>query len=231
MFRTVPAHEPGRVRRQRPRLGLATRVRRALGDRFPRASGSSPAATRRFAASRSTSSAFATSAAARATRWTPTALPIGGNGLVIFNAELRVPVTGGLGVVGFVDTGNVFAHVDDIDLAEMRSAVGGGIRYKSPVGPLRVDSASRSIRSRARAGRHGSSASGRRSDDSTMLLIVACVIAAAATAIVRAETIDRVRRGRRRAGDHAERRDRSARARPANRRTARPILSARCCPG
>ena len=64
---------------------------------------------------------------------------IGGNGLVIFNAELRVPVTGGLGVVGFIDTGNVFAHVTTIELAEMRSAVGGGIRYKSPIGPLRID--------------------------------------------------------------------------------------------
>jgi outer membrane protein assembly complex protein YaeT len=64
---------------------------------------------------------------------------IGGNALVIFNAELRVPVTGGLGVVGFVDTGNVFAKVTTIELGEMRSAVGGGIRYKSPIGPLRID--------------------------------------------------------------------------------------------
>jgi outer membrane protein insertion porin family len=66
-------------------------------------------------------------------------LPIGGNGLVILNAELRVPVSGGLGVVGFFDTGNVFAHVADIDLGEMRSAVGSGIRYKSPFGPIRFD--------------------------------------------------------------------------------------------
>jgi outer membrane protein assembly complex protein YaeT len=64
---------------------------------------------------------------------------IGGNGLVIFNAELRAPVAGGLGAVGFVDTGNVFARVADIDVTQMRTAVGGGIRYKSPLGPLRVD--------------------------------------------------------------------------------------------
>jgi outer membrane protein assembly complex protein YaeT len=64
---------------------------------------------------------------------------IGGNGLTIFNAELRVPVTGGIGVVGFLDTGNVFARVADVDLSELRSAVGGGLRYKSPVGPLRFD--------------------------------------------------------------------------------------------
>jgi len=58
---------------------------------------------------------------------------------VIFNAELRVPVTGGLGVVGFVDTGNVYAKITTIELGEMRSAFGGGIRYKSPIGPLRID--------------------------------------------------------------------------------------------
>ena len=66
-------------------------------------------------------------------------LPRGGNGLVIFNAELRAPVAGGLGVVGFLDTGNIFARVADIDFGEMRSAVGGGVRYKSPFGPIRFD--------------------------------------------------------------------------------------------
>jgi outer membrane protein insertion porin family len=66
-------------------------------------------------------------------------LPIGGNGVVIFNAELRAPVTRALGVVGFVDTGNVFALATDISLTELRSAVGGGVRYKSPFGPIRFD--------------------------------------------------------------------------------------------
>jgi outer membrane protein insertion porin family len=66
-------------------------------------------------------------------------VPNGGNGLVIFNAELRATVHGGFGVVGFVDTGNVFAHATDLNLTELRSAVGFGIRYKSPVGPIRVD--------------------------------------------------------------------------------------------
>ena len=65
--------------------------------------------------------------------------PIGGNAETIFNAELRVPVRGGLGVVTFLDTGNVFAHVADIDLSELRSAVGFGLRYKSPIGPIRID--------------------------------------------------------------------------------------------
>ena len=66
-------------------------------------------------------------------------LPLGGNGLVIFNAELRAPVAGGFGVVGFLDTGNVFNRVTSIDFGELRSAVGGGVRYKSPFGPIRLD--------------------------------------------------------------------------------------------
>jgi outer membrane protein assembly complex protein YaeT len=65
--------------------------------------------------------------------------PIGGNALVIFNAEMRVRMLGGLGVVGFVDSGNVFARTGAIDLGQLRSAVGVGLRYGSPVGPIRVD--------------------------------------------------------------------------------------------
>ncbi len=65
----------------------------------------------------------------------------GGNGLVIFNAELRMPIwkKKSLGGVVFVDTGNVFATMGDIDLAQLRTAVGFGARWKSPVGPLRLD--------------------------------------------------------------------------------------------
>ncbi len=65
--------------------------------------------------------------------------PTGGNGLIILNAELRAPVWGGLGAVGFVDTGNVFQRATELDLGLLRTAVGFGIRYKSPIGPLRID--------------------------------------------------------------------------------------------
>jgi outer membrane protein assembly complex protein YaeT len=65
--------------------------------------------------------------------------PIGGNAETIFNVELRSPVRKGVQGVGFVDTGNVFAHTADIDLLALRSAVGFGLRYKSPVGPIRFD--------------------------------------------------------------------------------------------
>jgi outer membrane protein insertion porin family len=66
-------------------------------------------------------------------------VPIGGNGLIIFNAELRAPVTRSVGAVGFVDTGNVFRSVSDLNFGDLRSAVGTGVRYKSPFGPIRFD--------------------------------------------------------------------------------------------
>ena len=63
----------------------------------------------------------------------------GGNGLIILNGEVRMPVWKSVGVVGFVDTGNVFAKANQLDLAELRTSIGFGIRFKSPVGPLRFD--------------------------------------------------------------------------------------------
>jgi outer membrane protein insertion porin family len=65
--------------------------------------------------------------------------PQGGNGLVILNAELRVPLWSSLGVVGFVDSGNVWERASDINLGQIRGAVGFGLRIKSPIGPLRID--------------------------------------------------------------------------------------------
>jgi outer membrane protein insertion porin family len=65
--------------------------------------------------------------------------PKGGHGLIVLNAELRTPLRGSLGAVTFLDVGNVFAHVNDINLTQLRAAVGVGFRYKSPIGPIRVD--------------------------------------------------------------------------------------------
>ena len=65
--------------------------------------------------------------------------PVGGNGVIVLNGELRVPLRTGLQGVGFIDSGNVYQRVTTIDLSEMRTAVGFGIRYKSPFGPIRFD--------------------------------------------------------------------------------------------
>ena len=65
--------------------------------------------------------------------------PIGGDATIVLMGELRVPVRGGLSVVGFLDSGNVFQRVSQIALTELRGALGFGVRYRSPFGPLRVD--------------------------------------------------------------------------------------------
>jgi outer membrane protein insertion porin family len=65
--------------------------------------------------------------------------PTGGNGMVVLNLELRAPYWKGLGTVVFTDVGNVFRRVSDIRVAELRPTAGFGIRYRSPLGPLRFD--------------------------------------------------------------------------------------------
>ena len=69
----------------------------------------------------------------------PGGFPLGGNALVLFNSELRVPVRSGLRTVLFGDVGNVYKTVSNFSFEEMRPAVGVGLRYKSPVGPIRFD--------------------------------------------------------------------------------------------
>lgn len=73
----------------------------------------------------------------------PDGLSNGGNGLLIFNGELRTIIGKlfghGFGVVGFVDSGNVFAKASDLGLSQLRNAAGFGFRYDSPIGPLRLD--------------------------------------------------------------------------------------------
>jgi outer membrane protein insertion porin family len=69
----------------------------------------------------------------------PSGLPLGGNALVLFNGELRVPFRSNLKVVGFADVGNVFKTLSDVSVGELRPSLGFGFRYRSPVGPLRFD--------------------------------------------------------------------------------------------
>jgi outer membrane translocation and assembly module TamA len=68
-----------------------------------------------------------------------TGFPLGGNGVIVLNAELRVPVWRDLGIAAFMDGGNVFRRAADISLDDIRGAAGIGLRYRSPIGPLRLD--------------------------------------------------------------------------------------------
>jgi outer membrane protein insertion porin family len=67
-----------------------------------------------------------------------TIAPIGGRSLFIVNAEYRFPIAGPFGGTLFADAGNVFADTK-IRFDKMRFGVGSGLRYVSPVGPIRLD--------------------------------------------------------------------------------------------
>jgi outer membrane protein assembly complex protein YaeT len=66
-------------------------------------------------------------------------LPIGGHAFMDFSAEVRVPLWGKLGGVLFVDGGNVWTKPWDFNTNDLRYDVGPGLRYNTPIGPIRAD--------------------------------------------------------------------------------------------
>ena len=69
-------------------------------------------------------------------------VPSGGNEQLIINAESRIPlpIKKGLSVVPFYDGGNVFPNIGFHDFTSLYSNnVGIGLRYATPVGPIRID--------------------------------------------------------------------------------------------
>lgn len=61
---------------------------------------------------------------------------IGGHLLLTTSAEVQFPLKGKFALAGFYDAGNAFAHTDS---GTMEQGVGGGLRWLSPVGPIRLD--------------------------------------------------------------------------------------------
>jgi outer membrane protein insertion porin family/translocation and assembly module TamA len=68
-----------------------------------------------------------------------TGYPIGGQTTMNVATELRVPLFGKLGGVLFLDAGNVWLAPWDFNVTDLRYDVGPGVRYDTPIGPLRVD--------------------------------------------------------------------------------------------
>ncbi|NOY39716.1 MAG: outer membrane protein assembly factor BamA [Nitrospirae bacterium] len=64
--------------------------------------------------------------------------PTGGNAFLMSNVELRTYIGKGFSIVGFIDGGNVWTKTVNMDLT-LRYTAGLGIRYRTPVGPIRVD--------------------------------------------------------------------------------------------
>jgi outer membrane protein assembly complex protein YaeT len=70
---------------------------------------------------------------------TDTGFPIGGFTLVEASSEVRVPVTRAMSLVAFLDAGNVWGSPWEADVGDLRVNVGPGLRYNTPVGPVRLD--------------------------------------------------------------------------------------------
>ena len=69
-------------------------------------------------------------------------VPVGGNMLFIVNSEARfpVPLKQGLGAAIFYDGGNVYSNINFHQFtSDFTHSVGIGLRYQTPVGPVRFD--------------------------------------------------------------------------------------------
>ncbi|MFN7132099.1 MAG: autotransporter assembly complex protein TamA [Myxococcales bacterium] len=67
------------------------------------------------------------------------AYPVGGNGMVEGNAELRLTLPRDLGLVLFVDAGEVTPQVAGLGFGQLHVASGFGLRYYTVVGAVRLD--------------------------------------------------------------------------------------------
>jgi outer membrane protein assembly factor BamA len=109
----------------------------ALGFRLGVSTGDLPASDRFFAGGSSTLRSYPLDSVGPKDE--ETGYPTGGNGFMITNGEVRLPVFGSLGLVLFYDVGSAYENSVDISLVDLSHSVGIGVRYNTPVGPLRVD--------------------------------------------------------------------------------------------
>jgi outer membrane protein insertion porin family len=65
--------------------------------------------------------------------------PLGGEFFTVFNVEYTFPLYGELQGAVFYDAGNLLPTSEEPGLDDMRYALGLGLRYKLPIGPIRLD--------------------------------------------------------------------------------------------
>jgi len=69
----------------------------------------------------------------------PKGNPVGGEFYTIFNVEYTFPIYGELQGALFFDAGDLLPTSEEPGVDDMRYALGGGLRYKLPIGPIRLD--------------------------------------------------------------------------------------------
>lgn len=65
--------------------------------------------------------------------------PTGGNVFLMENLEIRTSIGKGIGFVVFLDGGNVWVKLNDVNIEDFKFTTGIGLRYETPVGPVRLD--------------------------------------------------------------------------------------------
>jgi outer membrane protein insertion porin family len=65
--------------------------------------------------------------------------PIGGNSLLETSIEWRVPVWNKFSIVLFADAGRVWRPFMTWEIQDVGVGIGGGLRYSTPIGPIRLD--------------------------------------------------------------------------------------------
>lgn len=63
----------------------------------------------------------------------------GDNWIALINLEMRNPLFWGFELAYFIDAGNTWVKKKDIRIADIKIGAGFGLRYYTPIGPLRVD--------------------------------------------------------------------------------------------
>ncbi|MDD5582364.1 MAG: BamA/TamA family outer membrane protein [Candidatus Marinimicrobia bacterium] len=66
-------------------------------------------------------------------------IPVGGNGYLEASLEFRQQIFKNFFGSLFVDVGNVWTEYTDMNLRDLKVAPGVGIRYRTPIGPIRFD--------------------------------------------------------------------------------------------
>ena len=65
--------------------------------------------------------------------------PLGGNSMIVGNAEARFGLFSRLGAVIFFDYGNVYSESFGFSVSDFKYAAGAGLRYHTIIGPIRAD--------------------------------------------------------------------------------------------
>ncbi len=65
--------------------------------------------------------------------------PLGGEAMLVGNIEYTVPIMDFLKAAAFYDIGSVWQEIGDFASGNFKSGIGGGLRVKTPVGPINLD--------------------------------------------------------------------------------------------